>query len=421
MNPFIEQSIVVRDEIMGAGKSSRMIKEIEEHFRTNPASDRRYIVVVPLRTEVERYTECCPSANFSSPVEGTGVMKDEFRYLVSKGNNVVTTHAVWECLTKQTLNLIRQYDYTIVIDEVLDCLDVRNFKAVTIKEATRLNYIDVDEDTGVVRWIGGEGYEGTEAFMRIKQLTETGRVYSYRDKRTGDVSMLIWQIPSELFDVSNHVIILTYRFYHSKMRVFFDLNEIEYTIEKQDVSIEKEAIRKLLEITEPTPAWVKNSNGSVFSETWWDKQPVRSLKEYARVFKQMLSRNHPQFMADQKKIVWSTPKSVTRLDMNGTKLPGSRNVLCLWKGRTWINKRLRATNAYADKKYLIYLANLFVKPTLMRYLDEKDVHIDQDELALSDLLQAIWRMSIRNSKPVEVFLGSNRMRKLLQKWLDNED
>jgi hypothetical protein len=61
-----------------------------------------------------------------------------------------------------------------------------------------------------------------------------------------------------------------------------------------------------------------------------------------------------------------------------------------------------------------------MNPMEERFFSQRDIHVDQDLLALSDLLQWIFRSRIREGQPIEIYIPSKRMRTLLYKWLDGE-
>ena len=77
----------------------------------------------------------------------------------------------------------------------------------------------------------------------------------------------------------------------------------------------------------------------------------------------------------------------------------------------------RATNAYQDKYHLAYLINVYCNPIIQGWFRENGGEIDEERYALSQLLQWIWRSRIRKGEPIELYLPSERMRKLLQDWL----
>jgi hypothetical protein len=81
---------------------------------------------------------------------------------------------------------------------------------------------------------------------------------------------------------------------------------------------------------------------------------------------------------------------------------------------------LRATNVYKHKTVLAFCLNRYINPVLGHFFFQNGITVDQDLLALSDMLQWIFRSAIREGQPIEIYVPSKRMRELLEKWLDGE-
>lgn len=77
----------------------------------------------------------------------------------------------------------------------------------------------------------------------------------------------------------------------------------------------------------------------------------------------------------------------------------------------------RATNEYANRTYLAYLVNVFDNPYVIKWFQQQKVEINQEQFALSQLLQWIWRSAIRNMQPINIYIPSERMRTLFLDWL----
>ena len=61
-----------------------------------------------------------------------------------------------------------------------------------------------------------------------------------------------------------------------------------------------------------------------------------------------------------------------------------------------------------------------VKAYLQDYGLELDAVPDDDQFALSEMVQWLWRTRIRNDQPIDVYILSSRMQKLLSSWLNGE-
>lgn len=78
---------------------------------------------------------------------------------------------------------------------------------------------------------------------------------------------------------------------------------------------------------------------------------------------------------------------------------------------------LRATNKYRDRIAVAYLVNIFMNPVVKNFFLDNGVEIEEDEYALSEMVQLIFRAAIRDSNPITVYVPSKRMRELLEDWL----
>ncbi|UOF89063.1 hypothetical protein LSG31_14135 [Fodinisporobacter ferrooxydans] len=81
---------------------------------------------------------------------------------------------------------------------------------------------------------------------------------------------------------------------------------------------------------------------------------------------------------------------------------------------------LRATNKYRHKTVLAFCLNRYMNPFEKRFFSQHNVQVDEDLLALSDLLQWVFRSAVRDGKPDQLYVPSKRMRTLLVKWLNSE-
>ena len=80
----------------------------------------------------------------------------------------------------------------------------------------------------------------------------------------------------------------------------------------------------------------------------------------------------------------------------------------------------RATNDYADRSVLLYAFSRFMNPYEKSFFQDNGVRVNEDLLALSDMLQWIWRSRIRKGETINLYLPSARMRRLLKEWANYE-
>lgn len=131
--------IVFHDQPCGNGKTSRTIAGLDPL--------KRYIIVVPFLSEVERW-----KADAKIPLEVApegGNKSDWLRRNVEEGNSVVCTHALFDLLDLSRTDLS---EYEVIIDEVFDCVEAihgvreETFEAVYLGEG----YATVDPANGRV-------------------------------------------------------------------------------------------------------------------------------------------------------------------------------------------------------------------------------------------------------------------------------
>ena len=113
-------SIYVIDEMMGRGKTSAMINYINQS-----GDDVRYLFIVPLLTEVERIRKGCASKDFVEPSQFGGKLNN-IKQLLAEGRNIVPTHALFSRFDDETLQYIKDGNYTLVMDEITTVIrDIR--------------------------------------------------------------------------------------------------------------------------------------------------------------------------------------------------------------------------------------------------------------------------------------------------------
>lgn len=110
-----ERTITIVDDIMGSGKSTWAINYIND----NP--DRKFLCIVPLLSECERFKDGT-DIDIVDP-EKWGSKWKHFRWLVENEKNIVTTHSLIQKMDLDMLELLKSKDYVLMIDECLDVLD----------------------------------------------------------------------------------------------------------------------------------------------------------------------------------------------------------------------------------------------------------------------------------------------------------
>lgn len=401
--------IKICDAICGKGKTSSAINMM------NSSTDDKFIFITQYLTEVDRIKTACASRNFTSPEFNpkTGTAKlANLHELMAAGRNIASTHALFLNYTNETKRLIEEQHYILVIDEVVDVIQESNISAKDIK--ILLNSKTIAEEDGLLIWNDDE-YD--EEKGRFKDEMRRAKSHNLMQLEQG---MYFWILPPELFALFKEVYVLTYMFESQELRCCFDLYGLKYEYigtKKQnstytfcDVSEmdRREDIRDKVHILDHHKLNRIGDGRGALSYTWYARNVARGGSDLMHQVKnnlQNLFRNI--YKAKSEDTMWTSFKSGANM------LRGKG----YWTAFVPYNKR--ASNDYADKRYLAYCVNIFPRPWEQRFFQQNGVRPLDDMYALSSLIQWLFRSAIRNGKEVWIYIPSRRMRKLLEQWMDN--
>ncbi len=406
--------IVVYDEIMGSGKTTRAIERMKEYLEKG----KKVIYITPFLDEVKRIQESLSDYPISVPLSTTeskewevdlGIIDEkgsvdlnaekkikklnkrgQLLKFVEKGESVVSTHSLFKKLKKEDYSLFN--DYILILDEVIDPLELKYIGEDDINMLIENDQIIIDGNNQV-RFINDQ-YEGR--FLDVKRLCNSTTVF-YLDK-----CFFAWIFPIEIFSVFKEVQILTYLFRGSLLCAYFQLYGFEFeTINNAELD-ELLKLKSLLNIYEGVAN--ENANSRVtFSASYCrgvsNRASITISNRTSRIFK----RN---FKTPSKLNAFTTFKDVK------SKLSGDGYT------RGFIAVNARATNNFSHKKSMAYLANRYFNPQQVSFFRERNVELNEDLWALSELVQWIWRGCIRNNEKMNLYIPSYRMRNLLYRWLD---
>ena len=418
------ENITVIDSPCGSGKTTWAINYVRKY----PKKEGKILYITPFLSECERIIKECPNKNFAQPnkIRGKGRKTTDFINLIEDGRNIVSTHSLFTNLDKSIVEILDGKHYTLIIDEavaVIDGLDI--YDETEDLETTRedilslkkSNIITID-DWGMVKWVDEDITLGK--YRNVKNLSRDESLFFASNE------FLIWTFPKVIFTagIFKDIYILTYRFKSQLQRYYFDYFGIPYTIktmskrnlvvdcsEKYDYDFRKK-ISPLIEICDNDKlnsigAKYRDTSGRVrttaFSLHWIDvnqdalEQLNRNMQNY---FKNLTDSSGKERMWTTFKQFKSKLKSQTCSDKN------------------FVNIAARATNDYADRKYLCYTINRYMNPFLVNFFSKRGIKVSQDEYALSEMIQWVWRSAIRNGEKIYIYIPSERMRNLLKNWLD---
>jgi len=145
--------VIIKDQPCGTGKTTTMIKELEE--------GKKYLIILPLLSEVTRVLRDSKTVRFLTPDETDNDKRTKAKSLelmVKAGANIATTHALYLKLGSLANQGLLD-DYHIIIDEVPEVAEVKATKSATSIHEFYIvtGYMKVDESSGLVeplwRWL----------------------------------------------------------------------------------------------------------------------------------------------------------------------------------------------------------------------------------------------------------------------------
>ena len=404
-----EKRIKVVDARMGRGKSTAAIRYMEEHKR-----EQRFLYITPYLTEVERICQWCDfdepkddtaddGASDTSAVPKSVILKEYLR----SGKNISTTHSLFYIMDEEARELVKEKHYVLIIDEAISIIEK---VAITQQDLQMIlkQQVQVGED-GRVSWID-DGYEGK--FSGYKQMADSGCLYC------ADVSMMSILNP-DLLRAFDDVYILTYRFKKSLldgyMHIFgfqYDIYGIEYDktgpffVAHPDVPPPvdyKDLIRIELDASFNAPGDETYS----LAKRWYGAHNAEdeNIKQLRQNMVNFLRRARGANAS--RKRMWTCFKN----DMDKLIPPNGR---C--RGN-FVPLNLKATNEYRQCTHLAYMVNRYEDPNVQKFFAKRGFVIDRDEIALSEMLQWIWRSAIRDGYQINLYIPSYRMRNLLLGWI----
>lgn len=432
---MIVDKIIVIDSIMGSVKTSAMLRKV------NADKDGSYIYVTPYLPEVERVISQT-GGRFKQPYNtGEGKLTSLHR-LLAAGESVVTTHALFLMATTETVQLIHEGGYTLILDEALDIFREYNDvvkshdnKAVTkgdVRWLIQEGYISVSPSDYCVSWDGATAEDFH--YSEVERLAKNGSLRCIDDS-------LYWEYPVEVFSAFENVYVLTYLFEGSMLAAYMGVYGLEY--EKVSAEQAADGSFRLCPYADDTEQRRElfplisiytgslNSLGekhNALSVNWFrgrDRTQIEKVKNAMRNYKRQLK-------APTYSVMWTTTKQhdihkklerikgfkyVHQLTAEEQRLPDieKRKIQC------FVSCTARATNDYSDRTTLLYMLNRYQSPEVEKYFSHRGHPINEDTFSTSELLQWIWRSAIRNHEKINLYIPSSRMRKLLFSWFGMDE
>ncbi|WP_272031209.1 hypothetical protein [Oceanobacillus kimchii] len=396
--------IKVIDSIMGSGKTSWAIQHMSE---AHPF--KKFIYITPYLDEVQRIREKTDRTFFEPNNNNKdGSKMRSLKELIADGKDIVSTHSLFQTADDELLELLTDSGYTLILDEVMDVIDKANVTQRDIRDLQGVGHIQIENNR--VIWLCDD-YDTNARYSDIMKLALAGNLFYHRGK------FLIWAFPPHIFNAFNEVIVMTYLFDAQIQRYYFDLYKFEYAYNAVKFDGGKYNLvqyDKKLENRQQLFELINVYNGKLNSIGDRDNAFSSSyLRNMGVDTEETIRKNIYNYFrnvskAKGKELLWTTVKDA-KSGLSG-------------KGyaRSFLQCNARATNEYQDRKSLAYVFNRYMNPIERAFFEDNGVSVNQDLLAVSDLLQWVYRSRIRNGQPVDLYLPSSRMRRVLEQWANNE-
>lgn len=400
------ETIKIVDSIMGSGKTSWAIQ-----YMNNADSDKRFIFVTPFLTEVERIKESVTNKKFVAPNNiGNGKLGN-LKQLILNNSNIACTHNLFERVDEEVIQLLKCSDYILILDEALDVLKEDELNKDDIPLLMKNNMIIVDEATGLIIWNNTSDFQDTK-YNSIKNLAKTENLYYFQN------TVLFWTFPVAVFTSFKEVFVLTYLFEAQEQRCYYDFYQLKYeylAVEKDDKGgyklvvrdekkpYDKSRLKELINIYEGKLNDIGEKNS--LSKSWYMNDKNTLTVEKIKMNLYTYFRNNAKTPSNLN--MWTCFKD------DKAKLKGKGYA----KG--FVSHNARATNEYQDKVSLAYTINRFMHPYKKNFFISRGVTVNEEMYALSELIQWIWRSRIRKCEPINLYIPSHRMRKLLYSYLES--
>ena len=390
-------NITIIDAPCGYGKTSWAIEYMNDN------EFERFIYITPYLDEVSRIKNDV-DRTFKEPnmKRGKGSKRNDFYNLLTNGEDIATTHSLFKGVDKNVKDEIKEKEYILILDEVMDVVEQINISKDDINILIERNIIKVNEE-GKVYWIDDK-YRGE--FIKYKKSISNGDVYLHNG------AMILWTFPCDIFNSFKEVYILTYMFKGQIQAYYYDLNKLKYeykSVENIDNKYKLTSYKKINGEKYKDLITIYNGKlnevgkGNSLTKSWYmqasKKVAMRKLKDCTYNYFNNIINDKSDYN------MWTTFKDYKN------ECKGNRYT----KG--FVECNVRATNEYKHKTNLAYLINRYYNPMIEQFFTQRKVSIDRDTYALSELIQWMFRSAIRENKPINIYIPSERMRRLLQEWL----
>lgn len=461
--------IAVLDSMPGSGKTTAVTNYLRD------TELNHVIFVSPFKSEVEQELprRKLKGLNYVHPTSGKGGKVSHLKELISMGDNsagnklhrITCTHSAFTRLTSESFDQLGLY--TLVIDETLDVIrqldDVRLYSEYMLMgrggfssdskhyQLNDQNWFDelhkIDRKSFESKSTTSKSKSSKKDFMfKLCQIAAQNQLYRYSEGN--------WfcMLPIELLTRAKRVIVMTHGFENSFMHCWLKLHNVEHhCIDNDRLGLLTDATLKsqlkanleLIELTKKLNDLAETRGFESFTKSHWDqlidKNEITEIKgSLNHIVKEKLN-------ADASNIFWTCPKDY-KGDVEKL-VPKLRGKITLQKSlevadvnedfaeddalaekdeqkgtthSSWLPCNIKARNDFGHLTNCLYAFSLNPPPSVLNLL-VKTSGISAKKInatfKLNNLLQFIYRGSIRQNKPMNLCIIPADTRALLEDFL----
>lgn len=351
---------------------------------------------------------------FKHPDYKGGNKAHHLKQLMAHKENIVSTHQLFCLLTKD--HLVNANEYILVIDEAMSVFNY--YDGLSVKETKQLfkkKLLSVAED-GYTLIFNKENF-GREVFTtKDTKYEELAELCDAKQLAVIDESYVIWMLNVNLIKSFKEVWVATYLFEGSQMDSFIKSHQLEYR--KVTFGKSPQDFLDLVKIHGVDDNRLYNcmvkarfNKLNICGDKWFSlsssdfKKNEDELTNALR--RNMLNFNNHITKSHKKKYRYHTVFKDYDSKVSGKKYKNE-----------WLPFNIKATNLYNECHTLAYMMNLFVQPAIKRLCQLMGFPISDEQFALSELIQWIYRSRLRNNEEIYLYIPSVRMRELLICWMN---
>lgn len=426
------------DSPMGAGKTTALFSKLNNEYQKH--DNKRYICIVLYKTEQNRYKEALKETLPKIPKDGQKI--DDIVKLIAKGENIITTHALFDRFDDNVIDSIKnsQYVYDLFIDEqptvLHDTIGGSNKKYANSSndKLNDINSLDLSlaisnniilkTDNSKYIWNDENPYNkyNKGLFLCLKQHLSQYDVYMYTTK-TENILISITKI--DIFTCFNQVWVLSYLIKDSLLENYFNfynITDFNYYHVENNSFIEgyKKAYPNIdrLKLEPSEYCFDKSLSRSQYYS--FNKNDFKELLlHFYRAIKRIQDNNKSGTLNLKQNYYFTAYKQ--SIDNFNTALKENKKSIRIAIKDCLIPCNTKGTNAYQDRQFVGYLVDRHVNPVFANFFNNHDITVDKELYSLSELIQFIWRSNIRDessTKPVYVYLAGKQTHNLFTKFIE---